>query len=95
MLSKKNEAEKIKIYKINDKIITDKDIIDCTHEHIDINIFKFIDNIINKNLQGESKDIKEERINDNKVDDEGKPIHNYPYECQYMYRQYSWLFQLF
>ena len=44
-----NEAEKIKIYKINDKIITDKDIIDCTHEHIDINIFKFIDNIINKN----------------------------------------------
>ena len=44
-----NEAEKIKIYKINDKIITDKDIIDCTHEKIDINIFKFIDNIINKN----------------------------------------------
>ena len=38
------------------------------------------DNIINKNLQGESKDIREERINDNKVDDEGKPIHNYPYE---------------
>ena len=38
------------------------------------------DNIINKNLQGESKDNKEERINDNKVDDEGKPIHNYPYE---------------
>lgn len=44
-----NEAEKIKIYKINDKIITDKDIIDCTHERIDINIFKFIDNIINTN----------------------------------------------
>lgn len=44
-----NEAEKIKIYKIDDKIITDKDIIDCTHEKIDINIFKFIDNIINKN----------------------------------------------
>ena len=38
------------------------------------------DNIINKNLQGESKDIREERINDNKVDNEGKPIHNYPYE---------------
>ena len=44
-----NEAEKLKIYKINDKIITDKDIIDCTCENIDINIFKFIDNIINKN----------------------------------------------
>lgn len=44
-----NEAEKIKIYKINDKIITDNDIISCTHEKIDINIFKFIDNIINKN----------------------------------------------
>ena len=44
-----NEAEKIKIYKINDKIITDNDIINCTHEKIDINIFKFIDNIINKN----------------------------------------------
>lgn len=44
-----NEAEKLKIYKIDDKIITDKDIIDCTCENIDINIFKFIDNIINKN----------------------------------------------
>ena len=44
-----NEAEKIKIYKINDNIITDNDIINCTHEKIDINIFKFIDNIINKN----------------------------------------------
>ena len=44
-----NEAEKIKIYKIDDKIITDNDIINCTHEKIDINIFKFIDNIINKN----------------------------------------------
>ena len=44
-----NEAEKIKIYKIDDKIITDNDIINCTHEKIDINIFKFIDNIIKKN----------------------------------------------
>lgn len=44
-----NEAEKLKIYKINDKIITDKDIMNCTPEKIDINIFKFIDNIINKN----------------------------------------------
>ena len=44
-----NEAEKLKTYKISDRIITDKDIIDCTLKKIDINIFKFIDNIINKN----------------------------------------------
>ena len=47
------------IYKINDKIITDKDIIDCTTQKIDLNIFTFIDNIINKNKKESIKTYKE------------------------------------
>ena len=43
------EIEKLKIYKIDDKKITKEDIIDCATYNIDIDIFKFIDNIINKN----------------------------------------------
>ena len=53
------EANKIMIYKINDKIITDKDIIDCTTQKIDLNIFTFIDNIINKNKKESIKTYKE------------------------------------
>lgn len=45
----KNEVEKLKIYKIDDKIITKEDILSLTNQVIDVNIFKFIDNIINKN----------------------------------------------
>ena len=55
----KQEIEKIKIYKINDKLITDSDIIDCTAEKIDINIFNFIDNIIRKNKSETIKTYKE------------------------------------
>ena len=55
----KQEIEKIKIYKINDKLITDSDIIDCTVEKIDINIFNFIDNIIRKNKSEIIKTYKE------------------------------------
>lgn len=55
----KQEIEKIKIYKINDKIITEVDIIDCTIEKIDINIFNFIDNIIRKNKSETIKTYKE------------------------------------
>ena len=55
----KQEIEKIKIYKINDKLITDSDIIDCTVEKIDINIFNFIDNIIRKNKSETIKTYKE------------------------------------
>lgn len=55
----KNEIEKIKVYKIDDKIISEKDIIDCTMEKIDINIFNFIDNIITKNKSATIKIYKE------------------------------------
>ena len=44
----KNEIEKLIIYKDNDKIITDQDIINICSYYIDINIFNFMDNIINK-----------------------------------------------
>ena len=43
------EVEKLKIYKIEDKIITLKDIEDLTIENTNIDIFKFVDDIINKN----------------------------------------------
>lgn len=43
-----NEVNKLKIYKINDKLITNYDVINLTSNYIDTNIFKFIDNIINK-----------------------------------------------
>ncbi len=45
------EAEKLKIYKIDDKEITNQDVIDCSTFLIDTDIFKFIDNIINKNKE--------------------------------------------
>ena len=43
------EVEKLKIYKIDDKIITKKDVEDLVIENVDIDVFKFIDDIINKN----------------------------------------------
>ena len=43
------EIEKLKIYKSDDKDITKDDIIACSTLNIDTDIFKFIDNIINKN----------------------------------------------
>lgn len=46
----KNEAEKVKIYKIDDKTITKTDILNCTNKNIDIDLFKLIDSIINKNI---------------------------------------------
>ena len=44
-----SEIEKLKIYKIDDKLITEDDVINCTTENINIDIFKFVDDIINKN----------------------------------------------
>ena len=44
-----SEVEKLKTYKIDDKIITKEDIEALTSENIDIDIFKFVDDIINKN----------------------------------------------
>ena len=43
------EIEKLKIYKIEDRIITLKDIEDVCVENINIYIFKFVDDRINKN----------------------------------------------
>ena len=45
----KEEVDKLKIYKIDDKVILKEDIINLTNKNIDTNIFTFIDNIINKN----------------------------------------------
>lgn len=53
------EIEKLKIYKINDKIITKQDILDLTTEVIDVDIFKFVDDIINKNKKDAIKTYKQ------------------------------------
>ncbi len=49
------EVEKLKAYKIEDKIITKDDIISCSIFNIDMDIFKFIDNIINKDKENALK----------------------------------------
>ena len=53
------EVEKLKIYKIEDKIITNQDIEDVVVENINIDIFKFVDDIINKNKKDAIKTYKE------------------------------------
>ena len=53
------EVEKLKIYKIEDKIITLEDIEDVCVENINIDIFKFVDDIINKNKKSAIKTYKE------------------------------------
>lgn len=45
------EVDKLKIYKIDEKEIADNDVIECCTYNIDMDIFKFIDNIINKNKE--------------------------------------------
>lgn len=47
----RKEAEKLKIYKLDDMTISKKDIFEISVNTIDINIFNFIDNIINKNKE--------------------------------------------
>ena len=46
-----NEINKIKIYKGNDKNITDEDILNLTTKLIEIDIFKLIDYIVRKNKE--------------------------------------------
>ena len=53
------EVEKLKIYKIDDKIITNEDIEDVVVENISVDIFKFVDDIINKNKKEAIKTYKE------------------------------------
>lgn len=43
------EISKLKLYKIDNKDIIKDDIINLTSQNIDVNIFNFVDNIINKN----------------------------------------------
>ena len=44
-----NEVEKLKIYKIDEKAITKTDIDNLVSENVNVDIFKFVDDIINKN----------------------------------------------
>ena len=53
------EIEKIKLYKLDNKIITKEDIENITVENINVDIFKFIDDIINKNKASAIKIYKE------------------------------------
>ena len=53
------EIEKLKLYKINDKIVTKQDIEDICVENINIDIFKFVDDIIHKNKKSAIKTYKE------------------------------------
>ncbi len=53
------EIEKLKLYKIDNKEILRSDIEDLTCEYIEIDIFKFIENIINKNKTESIKTYKE------------------------------------
>ncbi|MDD2435133.1 MAG: DNA polymerase III subunit delta [Bacilli bacterium] len=45
------ESEKLKIYKLYEKVITDDDVIALTNKNIDTDIFKLIDNIVLKNKE--------------------------------------------
>lgn len=53
------EIEKLKIYKIDDKTINKEDVLNLTTEIIDIDIFKFVDDIINKNKKEAIKTYQE------------------------------------
>ena len=53
------EVEKLKVYKIDDKTITTKDIEDVTVENINVDIFKFVYDIINKNKKSAITTYKE------------------------------------
>lgn len=46
-----SEVNKLKIYKFDEKEITEEDIINCSIFNVDTDIFKFIDNIINRNKE--------------------------------------------
>lgn len=57
------EVNKIKIYKDTDKNITREDIINLTSKNIDIDIFGFVDTIVNKNKNKALEIYKEMLIN--------------------------------
>lgn len=51
LLLMEQEIEKIKIYKSNDQEITNEDIMSLVHKNTNVDIFNFIENIINRNLE--------------------------------------------
>ena len=57
------EVNKIKTYKDNDKSITKDDVLVLTSENIDIDIFKFVETIINKNKEKALRTYHEMLIN--------------------------------
>ena len=57
------EVNKIKIYKDEDKNVTKEDIINLTSKNIDIDIFGFVDTIVNKNKNKALEIYKEMLIN--------------------------------
>ncbi len=54
-----SEIDKLKLYKLDDKIITKEDINNISTENINVDIFKFVDDIINKNKKDAIKSYKE------------------------------------
>ena len=54
-----SEIDKLKLYKLDNKIITKEDINDICTENINIDIFKFVDDIINKNKKEAIKTYRE------------------------------------
>lgn len=54
-----SEIDKLKLYKLDDKIITKEDIDNISTENINVDIFKFVDDIINKNKKDAIKSYRE------------------------------------
>lgn len=53
------ECQKLKSYKLDEKIISDEDIMELVHKNIDLDIFKLIDSIILKNKEDAMETITE------------------------------------
>ena len=54
-----SEIDKLKLYKLDNKIITKEDINNICTENINVDIFKFVDDIINKNKKDAIKTYRE------------------------------------
>ena len=54
-----SEIDKLKLYKLDNKTITKEDINDICTENINVDIFKFVDDIINKNKKDAIKTYRE------------------------------------
>lgn len=54
-----NEILKLKLYKIDEREISKEDVINLSSEYIDIDVFRFVEDIINKNKTASIKTYKE------------------------------------